>query len=104
MVGCLFKTPLGTAMKKSQHGFPESYMTMAKMKPLNKFRHQSLGHPLTSFLQAGVGAMAGGVLGYLVDKLGAGTFRNHVLAEPAATDCIFAQVLEGEMVNVSGED
>ena len=60
--------------------------------------------PTHVFLQAGVGSMAGGVLGYLIDKLGAGNFQT-IIAEPSAADCLYRSAAspQGEMVNVTGE-
>ena len=48
--------------------------------------------------------MAGGVLGYLIDKLGAGNFQT-IIAEPSAANCLYrsATSAQGEMVNVTGE-
>lgn len=43
--------------------------------------------PTHVMLQGGVGAMAGGVLGYLADKLGVLTFKC-IVSEPAAADCL----------------
>lgn len=79
----------------------QGYMTMAD-EAVEQVQASEFGSPTHVFLQAGVGAMAGGVLGYLVDKLGAGTFET-IIAEPAAADCIFRSGVKGEMVNVSGE-
>ncbi|MDD1781841.1 diaminopropionate ammonia-lyase [Enterovibrio sp. ZSDZ35] len=75
----------------------QGYMTMAD-EAVEQLEEQ----PTHVLLQAGVGAMAGGVLGYLVDKLGAESFKA-IIAEPAAADCIFRSGQEGEMVNVSGD-
>jgi len=60
--------------------------------------------PSHVILQAGVGSMAGGVLGYLVDKLDPNTFTT-IVAEPAAADCVFRSgtSANGEMVNVTGD-
>jgi diaminopropionate ammonia-lyase len=48
--------------------------------------------------------MAGGVLGCLVDLLGADNFKT-IIAEPSAADCIYRSGTseDGSMVNVTGE-
>ncbi|MGF1767660.1 diaminopropionate ammonia-lyase [Enterovibrio makurazakiensis] len=74
----------------------QGYMTMA-----DEAVEQAQEKPTHVLLQAGVGAMAGGVLGYLADKLGADTFKA-IIAEPSAADCIFRSGDKGEMVNVTG--
>ncbi|OCH37802.1 diaminopropionate ammonia-lyase [Aliivibrio fischeri] len=79
----------------------QGYMTMAD-EAVEQAQAQEFGAPTHVFLQAGVGAMAGGILGYLVDKLGADTFET-IIAEPAAADCIFRSGEKGEIVNVTGE-
>ncbi len=81
----------------------QGYMTMAD-EAIEQATALSKGLPTHVFLQAGVGSMAGGVLGYLVDKLGAGNFQT-IIAEPSAADCLYrsAASAQGEMVNVTGE-
>jgi diaminopropionate ammonia-lyase len=79
----------------------QGYMTMAD-EAVEQVQEQEFSAPTHVFLQAGVGAMAGGILGYLADKLGADTFET-IIAEPAAADCIFRSGEKGEMVNVTGE-
>jgi len=60
--------------------------------------------PSHVILQAGVGSMAGGVLGYLADKLDPKTFTS-IVVEPAEADCVFRSgtSANGEMVNVTGD-
>jgi len=58
--------------------------------------------PTHVFLQAGVGAMAAGVLGYLSDVYGAETLHA-VVVEPDKADCLFRSARQGEIVNVGGE-
>ncbi|MEZ8196880.1 diaminopropionate ammonia-lyase [Vibrio cortegadensis] len=79
----------------------QGYMTMAD-EAIEQAQALEFNAPTHVLLQAGVGAMAGGVLGYLADKLGADTFET-IIAEPAAADCIFRSGEKGEMVNVTGE-
>lgn len=79
----------------------QGYMTMAD-EAVEQSSQFEFGSPTHVFLQAGVGAMAGGILGYLADKLGADTFDT-IIAEPAAADCIYRSGSKGDIVNVSGE-
>ncbi|OEE78593.1 diaminopropionate ammonia-lyase [Vibrio genomosp. F6] len=79
----------------------QGYMTMAD-EAIEQAQALEFNAPTHVLLQAGVGAMAGGVLGYLADKLGSDTFET-IIAEPAAADCIFRSGEKGEMVNVTGE-
>lgn len=58
--------------------------------------------PTHVFLQAGVGAMAAGVLGYLNDVYGAEALHA-VVVEPDKADCLFRSARRGEIVNVGGE-
>lgn len=81
----------------------QGYMTMAD-EAVEQAAEMSEGMPTHVILQAGVGSMAGGVLGYLADKLGADNFET-IIAEPAAADCIYRSgtSAQGEIVNVTGE-
>ena len=81
----------------------QGYMTMAD-EAIEQAATLSTGLPTHVFLQAGVGSMAGGVLGYLINKLGSGNFQT-IIAEPSAADCLYrsATSAQGEMVNVTGE-
>lgn len=81
----------------------QGYMTMAD-EAVEQAAELEFGMPSHLFLQAGVGAMAGGILGYFADKLGADNFTT-VIAEPSAADCIFRSGTSenGDMVNVTGE-
>ncbi|MGF1685111.1 diaminopropionate ammonia-lyase [Photobacterium japonica] len=78
----------------------QGYMTMAD-EAVEQAEAMAEGLPTHVLLQAGVGAMAGGVLGFMADRLGADNF-NAIIGEPAAADCIYRSGLEGEMVNVTG--
>ncbi len=71
----------------------QGYLTMAS-EALEQMEEAG-ETPTHVFLQAGVGAMAGGVLGYMVHCFDR---RKPVVAvvEPAAANCIFLSVLEGD--------
>lgn len=58
--------------------------------------------PTHVLLQAGVGAMAGGVLGYLVDVYGPQNLRS-IIIEPDKADCIYRSGVKGDIVNVGGD-
>lgn len=78
----------------------QGYMTMAD-EALEQAKEMSM-LPSHLLLQAGVGAMAGGVLGYFADALGTEQFKT-IIGEPRAADCIFRSADAGKMTNVSGE-
>ncbi|EEH8383103.1 diaminopropionate ammonia-lyase [Salmonella enterica subsp. enterica serovar Montevideo] len=80
----------------------QGYMTMAK-EAFDQLAISGEGKPTHVFLQAGVGAMAGGILGYCADVLGPRNFTS-VIAEPAAADCLFRSVStdDGHRVAVTG--
>jgi len=81
----------------------QGYMTMADevVEQLNEFKDLVPTHIM---LQAGVGAMAGGVLGYLVDALGVQNFKA-IVSEPVTADCIYqsAQDKSGQLIAVDGD-
>lgn len=81
----------------------QGYMTMAD-EAIDQAAEMPEGQPTHVLLQAGVGAMAGGILGYLADRLGADNFKT-IIAEPAVADCIFRSGTskDGTIVNVSGD-
>jgi diaminopropionate ammonia-lyase len=78
----------------------QGYMTMAAeaLTQLDGIK------PTHLLLQAGVGAMAGGVLGYYADVLGADNITS-VIVEPENIACIYLSgtSTDGEIKNVSGE-
>ena len=80
----------------------QGYMTMAK-ETFEQLATSGEGKPTHVFLQAGVGAMAGGILGYCADVLGPRNFTS-IIAEPAAADCLFRSVStdDGHRVAVTG--
>jgi diaminopropionate ammonia-lyase len=79
----------------------QGYMTMAD-EAIQQLHETDSELPTHVFLQAGVGAMAGGILGYLVDTLGANSFKS-VIVEPQVADCIYRSGNAGEIINVSGD-
>ncbi|MBV7314056.1 diaminopropionate ammonia-lyase [Shewanella sp. NIFS-20-20] len=78
----------------------QGYMTMA-VEAQEQAETMAM-KPTHIMLQAGVGAMAGGILGYFADKLGADNFST-IIAEPRAADCIYRSGAAGDMVAVGGE-
>ncbi|PSW05223.1 diaminopropionate ammonia-lyase [Photobacterium lipolyticum] len=81
----------------------QGYTTMAA-EAVDQMQSQGINQPTHVFLQAGVGAMAGGVLGYLCDKFGADNLHS-VVVEPDQADCIYRSGIsaDGGMVNVDGD-
>ena len=79
----------------------QGYMTMAD-EAIDQAEAANEGLPTHVMLQAGVGAMAGGILGYLVDRLGSENIKT-IIGEPSAADCIYRSGSAGEMVNVTGD-
>lgn len=80
----------------------QGYTTMAA-EAATQLRSQGVEAPSHIMLQAGVGAMAGGVLGYFADLYGAERFCS-VISEPATADCLYRSItsVKGERVAVSG--
>ncbi len=81
----------------------QGYMTMAD-EAVEQVEQLGFETPSHVILQAGVGAMAGGVLGYLADRLNPTKFDT-IIAEPKAADCIYRSGISesGTMVNVTGD-
>lgn len=81
----------------------QGYMTMAD-EAVEQVEQLGFETPNHVILQAGVGAMAGGVLGYLADRLNPTKFDT-IIAEPKAADCIYRSGISesGTMVNVTGD-
>ncbi|CAH1553592.1 diaminopropionate ammonia-lyase [Vibrio rotiferianus] len=81
----------------------QGYMTMAD-EAVEQVEQLGFEAPSHVILQAGVGAMAGGVLGYLADKMDPTKFDT-IIAEPKAADCIYRSGTSeaGNMVNVTGD-
>lgn len=78
----------------------QGYGTMAD-EAIEQIGKACLPPPTHVFLQCGVGAMAAGVLGCLVDAYGADKLHS-VLVEPDLADCIYRSGVKGEPVNVGG--
>ncbi len=81
----------------------QGYMTMAS-EAADQMKEVGIDQPSHVILQAGVGAMAGGVLGYLANRYGADTFTG-ITAEPHQADCIYQSGCDekGSIVNVTGD-
>ncbi|AOV95760.1 diaminopropionate ammonia-lyase [Edwardsiella hoshinae] len=79
----------------------QGYATLAD-EAVEQMAQMGIERPTHVFLQAGVGAMAGGVLGYLVDVYGANNLHS-VIVEPDLADCVFRSGVKGEIVNVGGD-
>ncbi|MGR7032659.1 diaminopropionate ammonia-lyase [Klebsiella aerogenes] len=79
----------------------QGYATLAD-EAVEQMAAMGIARPTHVFLQAGVGAMAGGVLGYLVDVFGARDLHS-VIVEPELADCIYRSGLKGDIVNVGGD-
>ncbi|MGR7195310.1 diaminopropionate ammonia-lyase [Klebsiella aerogenes] len=79
----------------------QGYATLAD-EAVEQMAAMGIARPTHVFLQAGVGAMAGGVLGYLVDVFGARDLHS-VIVEPELADCIYRSGVKGDIVNVGGD-
>lgn len=79
----------------------QGYATLAD-EAAEQMAAMGISRPTHVFLQAGVGAMAGGVLGYLVDIYGAKALHS-VIVEPDKADCIYRSGVKGDIVNVGGD-
>lgn len=79
----------------------QGYTTLAD-EAVEQMQERGIPQPTHVLLQAGVGALAGGVLGYLVDCFGAHNLHS-IIVEPDQADCIYRSGVAGEMVNVGGD-
>ncbi|EOA9035828.1 diaminopropionate ammonia-lyase [Vibrio harveyi] len=81
----------------------QGYTTMAD-EAVEQIEQLGFDAPSHVILQAGVGAMAGGVLGYLADRLDPTKFDT-IIAEPKAADCIYRSGTSeaGNIINVTGD-
>ncbi|MBV8041307.1 diaminopropionate ammonia-lyase [Pluralibacter sp.] len=79
----------------------QGYATLAD-EAVEQMASMGIARPTHVFLQAGVGAMAGGVLGYLVDVYGARNLHS-VIVEPELADCVYRSGVKGQIVNVGGD-
>lgn len=73
----------------------QGYTTMAAEALEQLHADFAVDAPTHVFLQAGVGAMAGGVLGYLENTLGPGRFRT-IISEPETAACLYASAFSAE--------
>lgn len=80
----------------------QGYTTMAA-ESAEQLRTLGVDAPSHIMLQAGVGAMAGGVLGFFASLYGAESFCS-IISEPDAADCLFQSISseQGERVAVGG--
>lgn len=79
----------------------QGYTTLAD-EAVEQIQERGDERPTHLFLQAGVGAMAAGVLGYLSDVWGAGEVHT-LIVEPEKANCLFRSALAGKIVTVGGE-
>jgi len=79
----------------------QGYATLAD-EAVEQMSALGVTRPTHVFLQGGVGALAGGVLGYLVDVYGARNLHS-VIVEPELADCLYRSGVKGQIVNVGGE-
>ncbi len=75
------------------------YSTMAS-EALAQMQQQGIGAPTHVFLQAGVGSMAGGVLGYLA--LAAHPLPVVAVVEPQSVACLYASAGAGQLQSIGG--
>ncbi|MDF7680222.1 diaminopropionate ammonia-lyase [Enterobacteriaceae bacterium ESL0689] len=79
----------------------QGYATLAD-EAAEQLSAMGITRPTHVILQGGVGAMAGGVLGYLTDIYDARQLHS-IIVEPELADCLYRSAVKGEMVNVGGE-
>lgn len=81
----------------------QGYTTLAS-EAMTQMNDMGIEKPTHVLLQAGVGALAGGVLGYMTNRFGADGIKSIIL-EPELADCIYKSGIDasGEMVNVDGD-
>ncbi|MBB1198930.1 diaminopropionate ammonia-lyase [Enterobacteriaceae bacterium 89] len=79
----------------------QGYATLAD-EAVEQIAAMGIARPTHVFLQGGVGAMAGGVLGYLADVYGPSKLHS-VIVEPELADCLYRSGIKGQIVNVGGE-
>ena len=78
----------------------QGYTTLA-LEAAEQLRQLSVEKPTHIFLQAGVGAMSGGITGFLRDCYGDGPVIT--IVEPNKADCIYRSARAGERYCVTGE-
>jgi len=78
----------------------QGYSTLAD-EAVEQMLAMGIKRPTHVFLQAGVGALAAGVLGYLVDVFGAKNMHT-VVVEPELASCLYLSGIKGDIVKVGG--
>jgi diaminopropionate ammonia-lyase len=73
----------------------QGYTTMAA-EALEQLEFFGIKAPSHVFLQAGVGAMAGGIAGWLVNHFSAASRPLLATVEPHAADCLYQSILRGD--------
>lgn len=79
----------------------QGYATLAD-EAVEQMAALGISRPTHVLLQGGVGAMAGGVLGYLAAVYGAKNLHA-IVVEPDQADCLYRSAVKGEIVNVGGD-
>lgn len=81
----------------------QGYVTMAE-EALEQMKGEGINEPSHLFLQAGVGAMPGAVLGYYVNKF-KGDHCKTIVVEPTNAACIYKSALvgDGKPYSVTGD-
>ena len=79
----------------------QGYATLAD-EAVEQIASMGISRPTHVLLQGGVGAMAGGVLGYLADVYGPKNLHS-IVVEPELADCLYRSGVKGQIVNVGGD-
>lgn len=100
---CLVQDTAWEGYEKIPNWISQGYITMAD-EALDQLKLDGILKPTHVFLQAGVGAMAGGILGYYVNKF-KGNHPITVIVEPEQAACIYKSALvgDGKPHNVTGD-
>lgn len=100
---CLVQDTSWDGYEKIPTWITQGYMTMAD-ESLRQLNLLGVEKPTHILLQAGVGCMAGSVLGYYANKFKA-SCPSAIIMEPSKADCIYKSALanDGECHNVEGD-
>ncbi|MTI67503.1 MAG: diaminopropionate ammonia-lyase [Firmicutes bacterium] len=100
---CLVQDTAWEGYEEIPKWISQGYTTMAN-EAIDQMKLDGVQKPTHVFLQAGVGAMAGGVLGYYVNKF-KGDHPVTVIVEPHEAACIYKSAMagDGKARNVAGE-